>query len=215
MCNACIIFTYDEVLDITHKLEVNAPLAVDPDWPARKPNAHPKAVASLVVPAFDTAQEPQTLGAGSLAVKELVWGFEESWSPQVVFNTRIESAAKPLWRDSMEHRRCVLPVRAFFETHEQETYPSPKTGRLIKRPYQFRVPGEDIILLGATYEEGRFSLVTTEANASMAPIHHRMPLVIRPEELPLWLSNGYQRLADRSTILLDAEPLGETPLTLF
>lgn len=132
-----------------------------------------------------------------------------------MFNTRIESAAKPLWRDSMEHRRCVLPVRAFFETHEQETYPSPKTGRLIKRPYRFCAPGEDVILLGATYEEGRFSLVTTEANASMAPIHHRMPLVIRPEELPLWLSNGYQRLADRSAIPLDAEPVGEAPLTLF
>lgn len=72
MCNACIIFTYDEVLEITQKLEVSAPLAVNPDWPARKPNAHPKALAPLVIPAFDTAQAPQALGAGSLAVKELV-----------------------------------------------------------------------------------------------------------------------------------------------
>lgn len=215
MCNTCIIFTYDEVLDIVQALEVSAPRAAWPDWPARRLEAHPKATVPLVVPAFDTARETHALGPASLAVKELVWGFEESWSPQVVFNTRIESATKPLWRDSMEHRRCVLPVRAFFETHERETYPSPKTGRPIKRPYEFRVPDEDVILLGATYADGRFSLVTTEANADMAPIHHRMPLVVRAEELPLWLSADYQQLADRSAIPLDVQPVGEVPPTLF
>lgn len=220
MCKRCVIFTYDEVLDIVLKLEVGAPLNFSPDWPVRTTEAYPKSVAPLIVPKFDTATgvPTSTLSAesfnaslptfapGSLEVRELSWGFEESWKPGVVFNTRIESTTKPTWQESMQHRRCILPVPAFFETHREETYPSPKTGKLIKRQYEFRVPGQDIIFIGYTWREDAFSMVTTNANADMAPIHHRMPLIVRQEELPLWLGPNYQQLADRSEIRLEARP---------
>lgn len=206
MCKRCIIFTYDEVLDIVMKLEVGAPLNFNPDWPVRTTEAYPKSVAPLIVPKFDTAASAPTFTPGSLGVQELSWGFEESWKPGVVFNTRIESAAKPTWRESMLHRRCVLPVPAFFETHREETYPSPKTGKLIKRQYEFRVPGQDIIFIGCTWRENTFSMVTTNANTDMAPIHHRMPLIVRQEELPLWFGPNYQQLANRSEIRLKARP---------
>ena len=142
----------------------------------------------------------------SLGVRELSWGFEESWKPGVVFNTRIESATKPMWQESMEHRRCVLPVLAFFETHQEETYPSPKTGKLIKRQYEFRIPGQEIIFIGCIWREDTFSMVTTDANADMAPIHHRMPLIVRQKELPLWFGPDYQQLANRSEIRLESRP---------
>lgn len=205
MCGRCVIFTYDEVLEVAREIEVGAPLNVDPDWPARRIEAFPKSVAPLVVPTFDTALEAPSLTQGSLAARELSWGFEESWKPGVVFNTRIESADKPTWRDSMEHRRCVLPVPAFFESSQSETFPSPKTGKPIKRQYEFHVPGQDVILIGCTWRGDAFSMVTTEANADMAPIHHRMPLIVKQEELPLWLGRDYMQLADRSSIKLDAE----------
>lgn len=220
MCKRCIIFTYDEVLDIVMKLEVGAPLNFNPDWPVRTTEAYPKSVAPLIVPKFDTAtsapasslatESPNeslpAFAAGSLGVRELSWGFEESWKPGVVFNTRIESASKPTWQESMLHRRCILPVPAFFETHQEETYPSPKTGKLIKRQYEFRVPGQDIIFIGCTWRGSTFSMVTTDANADMAPIHHRMPFIVRQEELPLWFGPDYQQLADRSEIRLEARP---------
>lgn len=206
MCKRCVIFTYDEVLDIVLKLEVGAPLNFNPDWPVRTTEAYPKSVAPLIVPEFDTAASAPVFTPGSLGVRELSWGFEESWKSGVVFNTRIESAAKPTWQESMLHRRCILPVPAFFETHREETYPSPKTGKLIKRQYEFRVPGQDIIFIGCTWREDAFSMVTTNANADMAPIHHRMPLIVRQEELPLWLGPNYQQLADRSEIRLEARP---------
>lgn len=206
MCKRCIIFTYDEVLDIVMKLEVGAPLNFNPDWPVRTTEAYPKSVAPLIVPKFDTAASAPTFTPGSLGVQELSWGFEESWKPGVVFNTRIESAAKPTWQESMQHRRCILPVPAFFETHREETYPSPKTGKLIKRQYEFRVPGQDIIFIGCTWRENTFSMVTTNANTDMAPIHHRMPLIVRQEELPLWFGPNYQQLANRSEIRLKARP---------
>lgn len=206
MCKRCVIFTYDEVLDIVLKLEVGAPLNFSPDWPVRTTEAYPKSVAPLIVPEFDTAASAPTFTPGSLGVRELSWGFEESWKPGVVFNTRIESATKPTWQESMQHRRCILPVPAFFETHREETYPSPKTGKPIKRQYEFRVPGQDIIFIGCTWRENTFSMVTTEANTDMTPIHHRMPLIVRQEELPLWLGPNYQQLADRSSIRLEAQP---------
>ena len=106
----------------------------------------------------------------------------------------------------MLHRRCILPVPAFFETHREETYPSPKTGKPIKRQYEFCVSGEDIIFIGCTWRENTFSMVTTDANADMAPIHHRMPLIVRQEELSLWFGPDYQQLADRSKIRLEARP---------
>lgn len=206
MCKRCIIFTYDEVLDILMKLEVGAPLNFNPDWPVRTTEAYPKSVAPLIVPNFDTAASAPAFTPGSLGVRELSWGFEESWKPGVVFNTRIESATKPTWQESMLHRRCILPVPAFFETHREETYPSPKTGKPIKRQYEFCVSGEDIIFIGCTWRENTFSMVTTDANADMAPIHHRMPLIVRQEELSLWFGPDYQQLADRSKIRLEARP---------
>lgn len=206
MCKRCIIFTYDEVLDIVMKLEVGAPLNFNPDWPVRTTEAYPKSVAPLIVPKFDAAASAPAFTPESLEVRELSWGFEESWKPGVVFNTRIESATKPTWQESMLHRRCILPVPAFFETHREETYPSPKTGKPIKRQYEFRIPEQDIIFIGCTWREDTFSMVTTNANADMAPIHHRMPLIVRQEELSLWFGPDYQQLADRSKIRLKAQP---------
>lgn len=222
MCKRCIIFTYDEVLDIVMKLEVGAPLNFNPDWPVRTTDAYPKSIAPLIVPKFDTvtavptsslatksfssSSSLPTFTPGSLGVRELSWGFEESWKPGVVFNTRIESATKPMWRESMEHRRCILPVLAFFETHREETYPSPKTGKLIKRQYEFRIPGQEVVFIGCIWREDTFSMVTTDANADMAPIHHRMPLIVRQKELPLWFGPDYQQLANRSEIRLESRP---------
>lgn len=205
MCGRCVIFTFDEVLEVIREIELGSTFNFEPDWPARKAQAFPNSMAPLIVPEFDTAHGVADISRGALNARELTWGFEESWKPGVVFNTRIESAAKPTWRESMEHRRCVIPVSAFFETHRDETFQSPKTGKPIKRQYEFRVPGEDVILIGCTWKGDRFSMVTTEANKDMEPIHHRMPLIVRQRELPVWLGPDYMSLADRSSIKLEAE----------
>ena len=206
MCGRCIIFTYDEVLEIIQEIETHASINIMPDWPVRPINAYPKSVAPLITANFDTALGSRSSRDSTLLANELAWGFEQSWKPGLVFNTRIESAEKPMWRESIEHRRCILPVRSFFETHETETYESPKTGRLIKRPYEFKSPTNNIMLIGCIWKDGRFSMVTTDANADMAPVHHRMPLVVLQEELPLWFSGDYLSLADRSNIRLESEP---------
>lgn len=206
MCKRCKTLGFDEVLELIEQLELDVPAIIGPKGPAPRPETFPQSDASLIVPAFDTSEEPPALGAGTLVPRELSWGFKEEWKPGVVFNTRIESASKPTWRDSMEHRRCIIPVTSFFETHRSETMPSLRTGKPVKRPYEFWMPGSDVMLVGGIWRGERFSMVTTSANAFMEPIHPRMPLIVRQEELPIWLGPNYQQLADRSTIALVAEP---------
>lgn len=206
MCGRCLSFIYDDVEEIIAKIEARAPFNFAPDWPARVVQSFPKTEATLITPEFDTSSGMIELSTGSLSARGLSWGFEESWRPGVVFNTRIESSDKPIWRQSMEHRRCLLPVKSFFETNQEEVFPSPKTGKPIKRQYEFRVPDACLILIGCIWQRDAFSMVTTKANDDMAPIHHRMPLIVRQDELPVWFGPDYKRLADRSQIELEAEP---------
>lgn len=71
--------------------------------------------------------------------------------------------------------------------------------------YRFRLPGARAFLLGAVQTDGRFSVVTTAANADVAPVHNRMPLVLGPGESNIWLGPEFARLADRSHIALTSE----------
>lgn len=152
-------------------------------------------------------------GGGTLAVEQLTWGFPLEGKPDAVFNTRIETALRQLqegrrgmWVDAVARGRCLLPVRAFFGAHLTERVPSERTGRPVRRQYRFRMPGARAFLLAAVREDGRFSVVTTAPNASVAPVHDRMPLVLGPGESRIWLGPYFGRLADRSDVRLVAEP---------
>lgn len=152
-------------------------------------------------------------GAGGLHVAKLEWGFPLDGKPHAVFNTRIESALEQLrrgrlgmWAKAIAHGRCLVPVRAFYEGHMTERVASPITGRPIKRQYMFRLLGARAFLLAAVQSDGHFSIVTTTPNASVAPIHNRMPLVLGPGESAEWLGLNFAQLSDRSSINLAYAP---------
>lgn len=146
---------------------------------------------------------------GGLAVASLTWGFPLDGKPNAVFNTRMESALEQLrlgrrgmWARAIAEGRCLVPVRAFYEGHMTEKVKSERTGRPVRRQYLFRLPGTRAFLLAAVREGDRFSIVTTRPNASVAPIHDRMPLVLGPGESSVWLGPNFANLADRSSIVL-------------
>ena len=152
-------------------------------------------------------------GEGGLCVATLEWGFPLDGRPHAVFNTRIESALEQLrrggrgmWARAIAEGRCLVPVRAFYESSATETVESERTGRSVRRQYRFRLPGARAFLLAAVQEESRFSVVTTGPNASAAPVHDRMPLVLGPGESGIWLGPGFASLADRSRLALASEP---------
>lgn len=64
-------------------------------------------------------------GGSDFATESLVWGIEVPWKRGPVFNARIESAlsGSGMWHEAMEHGRCIVPVRAFYETRSRERAP--------------------------------------------------------------------------------------------
>lgn len=151
-------------------------------------------------------------GAGGLRVATLEWGFPLDGKPHAVFNTRIESALDQLrrgrrgmWAKAIAEGRCLVPVRAFYEGHVSERVTSERTGKPVRRQYRFRMPGARAFLLAAVQQDGRFSIVTTEPNASVAPVHDRMPLVLGPGESGIWLGTSFASLVDRSRIQLSCD----------
>ena len=148
-------------------------------------------------------------GAGGLRVATLEWGFPLDGRPHAVFNTRIESALEQLrlgrrgmWAKAIAEGRCLVPVRAFYESHATEKAISEKTGRPVRRQYRIRMPGARAFLLAAVQQDGRFSIVTTAPNASVATIHERMPLVLGAGESSLWLGPDFASLATRDNVTL-------------
>ena len=165
-------------------------------------DARPGSIVPVYVPEGD-----------GLAVARLTWGFPLDGKPSAVFNTRIESALEQLrlgrrgmWAKAIAEGRCLVPVRAFYEGHMTEKVESKRTGRPVRRQYLFRLPGARAFLLAAVREGDRFSIVTTRPNASVAPIHDRMPLVLGPGESNVWLGPGFTELANRSALVLASDP---------
>lgn len=162
-------------------------------------------------------------GEGGLKVARLEWGFPLDGRPHAVFNTRIESALEQLrrgcrgmWAKAIAEGGCLVPVRAFCESSSTERVTSEKTGRLVRRQYSFRLPGARAFLLAAVQQDGRFSIVTTEPSASVAPVHDRMPLVLGPGESGFWLGKGFEALSAkvRPPLVSEAEDVLTRPLQL-
>jgi putative SOS response-associated peptidase YedK len=122
------------------------------------------------------------------------WGLVPSWvsDPQVVrhpFNAASETAAdKPFFRTALRKWRCVVPVNAFFEW-------TPVAGAKRKRKIRIARTDGQIMSLAGLYEYWRkgdemiasYTILTTQPNAIMEPIHDRMPVIIADDEVDAWL----------------------------
>ena len=195
MCGRFVSLSWDEVLGVIQSIQMDTPFNADPDWPARRPDAYPKSIVPIIVPE-----------SGELVPADLRWGFTAPWDARkVLFNTRIETALdqkRGIWREAIEHGRCIVPTFGFFEPSATETIVSPRTGKPIKRQYEFASPGR-LTLLAGVRNENAFSVVTTSPNRFVTPIHARMPIVLELSDVGQWLSGDFAALADRSDVALD------------
>ena len=124
-------------------------------------------------------------------VKEAFWGFPLKDS--LVINARSESAiTKPMFSDSIMNRRCIIPADSFFEW---DNYRNKVSFTVENLPFFF------LAGIWRMYPEcDRFVVLTTAANASMAPVHDRMPVMIDRADAKTWLfdKQGYKELMTRS-----------------
>ncbi|MBQ9000867.1 MAG: SOS response-associated peptidase family protein [Eggerthellaceae bacterium] len=197
MCGRITLLTYDELEEVLAAVEARRRGGVRVTARDGRTQARPGSVVHAIAP-----------GENGLAISPFIWGFTFPNSKKLIFNTRIESAlgGTRMWAGPIRDGRCVLPAATFFEPHGSETATSPRTGRAMKRQYEFASPDGEPLLLAGVHDGERLSVITTEPNASVAPIHPRMPLALRFEEVPTWLGDNYASLADRSRFELTAHP---------
>jgi putative SOS response-associated peptidase YedK len=151
------------------------------------------------------------------------WGFIPGWAKDpktlpLLFNARSETAAeKASFRGAMRYRRGLVPASGFYEWRKQ---PKGKGQAFHLRP---RRPGPvAFAALFETYlapdgsEIDTAAILTTAANAVLAPIHDRMPVVVRPEDFGRWLDCRENAPADVANLLqpaaedvFEAIPIGE------
>ncbi len=110
------------------------------------------------------------------------WGYRID--KRLIFNARCESAGeKPLFRQSMQLRRCLVPASAYFEWDHREK-PLQK--------YRFSLPERQMYLAGLyRIEEDAavpsFTILTRDAAPDIACFHHRMPVIIPDNMTDKWL----------------------------
>lgn len=103
------------------------------------------------------------------------------------FNARIEEARdKPTFRNVWRHGRCLIPAGGYYEWRGE---------RGAKRPFFFQSAGNDetLWIAGlASRWQGLLTctMMTRAANASVEPIHDRMPVILNTEEQAAWLAGS-------------------------
>jgi putative SOS response-associated peptidase YedK len=137
------------------------------------------------------------------------WAREESVGNRMI-NARCESLSRnAAFRDAFEERRCLVPASGFYEW-------SREGGARIPH-YLSRTDGEPFALAGlwARWRSRdpdappleSCTIITTQANALVAPVHDRMPVILPAEAYAEWLDA--QRRADAvAHWLRPAEPAG-------
>ncbi len=128
----------------------------------------------------------------------LRWGLIPSWAKDPamgarLINARAETVAeKPSFRTAFRHRRCLVVADGFYEWQRQERK---------KQPFYFRLQDRQPFAFAGLWEhweapDGKViescTILTTEANELLRPIHDRMPVILDRKDYDLWLDPAVQ-----------------------
>jgi len=147
------------------------------------------------------------------------WGLVPHWAKDAdighkLINARAETLAeKPAFREPFHQRRCVIPASGFYEWQKGE--------KAREAWYLFRRDGAPLALAGLWehwHDPARpgavletCTIITTEANALVAPLHSRMPAILELDELDAWFSH-HQHSKDLLALL---RPAADDVLDLY
>jgi len=170
--------------------------------------AFPDAMSSRynIAPTQDVAVVPND---GTGRVQMFHWGLVPFWAKDVsignrMINARGETAAeKPAFRAAYRRRRCLILADGFYEWRKE-------AGSKVKTPMYIRMTSGEPFALAGLWELWRpddtplFSctIVTTEPNELLAPIHNRMPVILPPGAYDRWLDPAEQRARSLDDLLV-------------
>ena len=157
-------------------------------WFAPSYNAAPQSVQPAVRLNHDS---------GRCEVALLRWGLVPFWAKDAkigynTINARAEDvASKPAFREALKKRRCLVPADAYYEWQRLDAKS--------KRPFAFALASGEPYAFAGLWESWRpkdgapletFTILTTDPNQLMEPIHNRMPVILEPKDYDRWLDPG-------------------------
>jgi len=147
-------------------------------------------------------------------IELFVWGLIPSWAKdpaigQRLINARAETLAeKPSFRSAYRRRRCLILADGFYEWRKEGT---------LKQPMYIRLKSGEPFAFAGLWEVWHSPLgdeipsctiITTEPNDLMAPIHNRMPVILPRDAYPAWLDPA-ERPAEKLQGFLRPYPADE------
>jgi len=176
--------------------------------PAQALAAHFQASSSenlLALPRYNIAPSQDVVAVriehGRRRLVMLRWGLVPAWARDAsignrMINARAETAAeKPSFRHALAQRRCIVPASGFYEWKPQGRRKQPWYFRAVR--HQARSAPDDALLAMAGLWERWIApdgqalescaVLVTAANALVAPVHDRMPVLLAPQDYQRWL----------------------------
>ena len=130
------------------------------------------------------------------------WGLVPKWSEKMkdfkpLNNARLETIhEKVTFKGLILSRRCVIPADGYYEWRKDENDR--------KVPYYFTGTDLQTLYFAGLYQKNintEFSIITNEAKGDVTEIHHRMPVILKKEDI-----NRYLDLTTDALNLLNAYP---------
>lgn len=192
--------------------------------------ARPELIADLfdldllvdIVPRFNVAPTQQVLAVrapdGQREFARLRWGLVPSWADDIKIGNKLLNARgetifeKPSFRSAAKKRRCLIAADGFYEWREEH-------GK--KQPYCIHMPGRAPFAFAGLWERWHAeedepvetcTIVTTEANALLKPLHDRMPVILNRGDFARWLDPA---VTDAKLLEPLLRPLPEEALRLY
>ena len=135
-----------------------------------------------------------------LEAEQMLWGCPRFDSRGILINARAETAMeRHTFRESVLHRRCVIPAKGFWEWNRS------------KEKFSFERTDSQVLFMAGCYDcidgQNRFVILTTEANFSVKPVHDRMPLILERNELESWVTddNAVEYFLHKTPTLLERD----------
>lgn len=138
------------------------------------------------------------------------WGLVPSWAKDASMGARLTNARgetvaeKPSFRSAFRRMRCLIPADGFYEW---EATPSGK------QPWFIRLKRQGLLAFAGLWERWQApdgtpletaTIITTDANELVRPVHNRMPVILQPADYAAWL--GAQTKAEDLKALLKPLP---------
>ncbi len=198
-----------------------------PSLPAHKPDYN--------IPPGQKILAVVQLEDGSNRAVDLYWGLIPSWSrdraiSSHLINARAETLTeKPSFKNAYRHRRCLIPATGFFEwriTSRTSSRLASDIHTLLgdnsKQPYHIHQPDQALFAFAGVWEHWEHdqetvyscAIITTAANAKIAPVHDRMPVIIAPDDYNSWLDKKTEVVKIADFLAADAyQSIQITPIS--